>query len=178
MVSVSSFVHPTEDSSSDSQESPSGSPSGGSFVGTPDCTTQDEPPVLPPSVTLSVDACFSGATVLITGMGLSDMGCPASLDCYKIYKMIRSIARAPLAVQCMTRCCEKARISCSFLYYRNLRAGVTGFVGSTVLEQLLRVCPSVKRVYVVIREKRGMTGANPLAAAGTFDSSTFQGVVI
>ena len=88
MVSVSSFVHPTEDSSSDSQESPSRSPSGASFVGSPDCTIQDEPPVLPPSVTLSVDACFSGATVLITGMGFSDMGCFGPLDAMKYQKYI------------------------------------------------------------------------------------------
>lgn len=80
-------------------------------------------------------------------------------------------------MHCIAQHCEKARISCSSLYHRNVHAGVTGFVGSTVLEQLLRVCPSVKRVYVVIREKRGMTGASPLAAAGTFDSWKFQGVV-
>ena len=84
MVSVSSFVHPTEDSSSDSQETPSGSPSGGSFVGSPECTTQLEPPVLPPSVTLSVDACFSGATVLITGLAPSDIKRLASFACSTI----------------------------------------------------------------------------------------------
>lgn len=38
------------------------------------------------------------------------------------------------------------------------RAGATGFVGSVVLEQLLRVCPSVKRIYVLIRSKRGQSG--------------------
>ena len=37
-------------------------------------------------------------------------------------------------------------------------AGATGFVGSVVLEQLLRICPTVKRVYVLIRDKRGQTG--------------------
>ena len=37
-------------------------------------------------------------------------------------------------------------------------AGATGFVGSVVLEQLLRVCPTVKRVYVLIRDKRGQSG--------------------
>ena len=80
-------------------------------------------------------------------------------------------------MQCDAQLPEKARICGSFLHYRiNLRAGVTGFVGSTVLEQLLRICPSVKRIYVVIREKRGMTGASPLAAASTFDSLSLQGV--
>ena len=38
------------------------------------------------------------------------------------------------------------------------RAGATGFVGSVVLEQLLRVCPSIKRIYVLIRSKRGQSG--------------------
>jgi hypothetical protein len=31
-------------------------------------------------------------------------------------------------------------------------------VGSVVLEQLLRVCPTVRRIYVIIREKRGQSG--------------------
>ena len=114
MVSVSSFVHPTEDSSSDSQESPSRSPSGASFVGSPDCTTQDEPPVLPTSVTLSVDACFSGATVLITGNGPLRYGMFWSFAYCETKKIIISTARAPITVQCLARCCEKARIPCSF----------------------------------------------------------------
>ena len=81
-------------------------------------------------------------------------------------------------MQYFARCCEKARISCSFLYYRNLRAGVTGFVGSTVLEQLLRVCPSVKRVYVVIREKRGHDRCEPSGCGRYFRQlKLFKGVV-
>jgi len=79
MVSVSSNVHPTEDS--DSQESPSGIPSGGSCAGSPECMAQEEPAVLPPSVTLSVDACFSGQTVLITGDVSSETCFPAPCDC-------------------------------------------------------------------------------------------------
>ena len=35
--------------------------------------------------------------------------------------------------------------------------GATGFLGSVILEQLLRLCPSV-RVYLLIREKRGQSG--------------------
>ena len=37
-------------------------------------------------------------------------------------------------------------------------AGATGFVGSVVLEQLLRLCPLIKRVYLLIRDKNGQTG--------------------
>ena len=48
---------------------------------------------------------------------------------------------------------ERAKV-----YNLTLRAGATGFVGSVVLEQLLRICPTVKRVYVLIRDKRGQTG--------------------
>ncbi len=33
--------------------------------------------------------------------------------------------------------------------------GATGYVGSLVLEQLLRVCPDVRAVYVSIRPKWG-----------------------
>ena len=36
--------------------------------------------------------------------------------------------------------------------------GASGYVGSVVLEQLLRVCPDVARVYLLIRGKRGSTG--------------------
>ncbi|GMH35777.1 hypothetical protein BSKO_03645 [Bryopsis sp. KO-2023] len=35
--------------------------------------------------------------------------------------------------------------------------GVTGYVGSLVLEHLLRVCPDVNRVYVLIRGKKTLT---------------------
>ena len=37
-------------------------------------------------------------------------------------------------------------------------AGSTGFVGSVVLEQLMRLCPTFKRIYVLIRVKRGQQG--------------------
>lgn len=31
-------------------------------------------------------------------------------------------------------------------------------MGSVVLEQILRVCPTVKRIYVLIRDKKGQSG--------------------
>ena len=39
-----------------------------------------------------------------------------------------------------------------------LLTGVTGYVGSVVLEHLLRVQPDVQRVFVIIRSKRGLAG--------------------
>lgn len=43
-----------------------------------------------------------------------------------------------------------------------LLTGVTGYVGSIVLEQLLRVCTDVKTVYVLIRGKRNLTSKQRL----------------
>lgn len=39
-----------------------------------------------------------------------------------------------------------------------LLTGVTGFVGSLVLEQLLRTCPDVHKVFVIARQKHGISG--------------------
>lgn len=36
-----------------------------------------------------------------------------------------------------------------------LLTGATGFLGKVLLEKLLRGCPDLERVYVVIREKDG-----------------------
>lgn len=33
--------------------------------------------------------------------------------------------------------------------------GATGFVGKALIEKLLRSCPDIKRIYVLVREKRG-----------------------
>ncbi|CAD7696873.1 unnamed protein product [Ostreobium quekettii] len=45
-----------------------------------------------------------------------------------------------------------------------LLTGVTGYVGSIVMEQLLRVCPEVGRVYVLVRanRKKGVSAAERL----------------
>ena len=37
-------------------------------------------------------------------------------------------------------------------------AGASGYVGSVVLEQLLRFAPDVDRIYMLIRGKRGSSG--------------------
>lgn len=39
-----------------------------------------------------------------------------------------------------------------------LLTGITGFVGSLVLEQLLRTCPDVHKVYVIARKKHSISG--------------------
>ncbi len=39
-----------------------------------------------------------------------------------------------------------------------LLTGVTGLVGSLVLEQLLRTCPDISKIYVIVRQKHGITG--------------------
>jgi len=35
--------------------------------------------------------------------------------------------------------------------------GVTGFMGKVLLEKLLRSCPAIHQIYVLIRPKRGLT---------------------
>ncbi|VVC29135.1 Hypothetical protein CINCED_3A018521 [Cinara cedri] len=35
--------------------------------------------------------------------------------------------------------------------------GATGFIGSLILEKLLRTCTGIKRIYILIREKKGKT---------------------
>lgn len=35
--------------------------------------------------------------------------------------------------------------------------GVTGFLGKVLLEKLIRCCPGVKNIYVLLRPKRGKT---------------------
>lgn len=35
-------------------------------------------------------------------------------------------------------------------------SGVTGFMGKVLLEKLLRSCPGIKRIFVLIRQKRNM----------------------
>ena len=47
----------------------------------------------------------------------------------------------------------------AFRHATLLLTGATGFVGSVVLEHLLRVQPDVERVFVIIRAKRGVPGA-------------------
>lgn len=34
--------------------------------------------------------------------------------------------------------------------------GSTGFLGSVLLEKLLRCCPEIKKIYLLIREKKGV----------------------
>ena len=47
------------------------------------------------------------------------------------------------------------------IWSRDIYAGASGYVGSVVLEQLLRFAPDVARIYMLIRGKRGVTGVLP-----------------
>ena len=49
-------------------------------------------------------------------------------------------------------------------------AGASGYVGSVVLEQLLRFAPDVARIYLLIRGKRGNSGAAALSASNPLDN--------
>lgn len=57
---------------------------------------------------------------------------------------------------------EGLSVKSSFRGRNVLITGVTGYVGSLVLEHLLRVCPDVGRVYVLIRGKRNQTAKKRL----------------
>lgn len=39
-----------------------------------------------------------------------------------------------------------------------LNAGAIGFVGSVAMEQILRLCPDVPRIFLLIRSKAGHSG--------------------
>ena len=67
------FIHPTSDSSSDELgSSPSSSSHVNEVFGIPKCSVASDPPILPACPELSVQACFSGATILITGTDVLD----------------------------------------------------------------------------------------------------------
>lgn len=38
-----------------------------------------------------------------------------------------------------------------------LISGCTGYLGKIILEKLIRTCPDFKKVYVLIRQKKGTT---------------------
>ena len=107
------------------------------------------PAMMPSCTALSVNSTFSGATVLITGLSRESTGIPLSSTASVILHPNLSVENA----------------------IDNGPAGVTGFVGSTVLEQLLRVCPAVSRIYLMVRSKRGMTGQ---IVSLLFPTNTFQ----
>jgi fatty acyl-CoA reductase len=38
-----------------------------------------------------------------------------------------------------------------------LISGCTGFLGKIILEKIIRTCPDVRKIYVLIRKKQGMS---------------------
>ena len=40
--------------------------------------------------------------------------------------------------------------------------GTTGFIGKVVLEKILRSCPDFKRIYVMVRPKKGLSNQKRL----------------
>lgn len=53
---------------------------------------------------------------------------------------------------------EQVSVCNAFAGRTVLLTGITGFVGSLVLEQLLRTCPEVHKVYVIARKKHSVSG--------------------
>lgn len=48
-----------------------------------------------------------------------------------------------------------SEIQAFFKYSTVFLTGATGFLGKLLLEKLLRNCPDIKRIYILIREKKG-----------------------
>ena len=54
-----------------------------------------------------------------------------------------------------------------------LITGCTGFIGKVMLEKLIRSCPDIKRIYVIIRQREGVTLEQRLKKE-IFDSVMFK----
>ena len=67
-------------------------------------------------------------------------------------------ARAPSSVKpADTELLRNSEIS---QYYSNKSVfitGATGFVGKALVEKLLRACPNLNKIYLLVREKKGKT---------------------
>ena len=50
--------------------------------------------------------------------------------------------------------------------------GTTGFIGKVVLEKILRSCPDFKRIYVMVRPKKGLSNQKRLEEI--FESEIFE----
>lgn len=52
--------------------------------------------------------------------------------------------------------CENSQIAEWYSGKSILITGATGFMGKVLVEKLLRSCPDVKRIYLLIRSKKGV----------------------
>ena len=141
---------------------------------------------------LSVKAAFQGKNVLITGAqrSLARLSSHSSKRCHFLGQCIASswpevaasanetsigllqVESGMLASQ-LRNIAEPAHPSqqdCSELMNETtwcekmLNAGATGFVGSVTMEQVLRICPGVSKIFLLIRSKAGRSGES-LAAS-------------
>jgi fatty acyl-CoA reductase len=58
---------------------------------------------------------------------------------------------------------EKSEIASYYADKSILITGATGFLGKVLIEKLLRSCPEVKKIYVLIRHKKGNTPEQRIA---------------
>ena len=123
-----------------------------SFLESPACGRKGQPGLVAGTTTsasgLSVESSFSGSTVFVTG--------EAPGRC-KIEALSGTVLAAWLGLLLAS---SSAQVRLVELHKRTVMwlAGSTGFVGSVVLEQLMRLCPTFKRIYLLIRVKRGHQG--------------------
>lgn len=52
--------------------------------------------------------------------------------------------------------CEKSEVAQWYAGKSILITGATGFMGKVLVEKLLRSCPDVKKIYLLIRSKKGV----------------------
>ena len=55
-----------------------------------------------------------------------------------------------------------------------LLTGATGFVGKVLLEKILRTCPSVKTIYLMVRPKKDGESIEKRVMEGIFSSQLFN----
>lgn len=104
----------------------------------PPCARGTAPAYVTPQP-FSVRSAFSGATVFMTGTTGSRVSSIFAFDALQIFT---------------------SRYTCWHIEAIIVLPGALGFVGSVTLEQLLRTCPDVHKVILLVRSKKGQSGGN------------------